>query len=55
VGTAAVISPVKCINILGTEYYPYTANDATMFKLKKQLNDIRKGRSSDKYNWNWFI
>lgn len=55
VGTAAVISPVKCINILGTEYHPYTANDATMFKLKKQLDNIRKGRISDKYNWNWFI
>jgi branched-chain amino acid aminotransferase len=54
-GTAAVVSPIKCININGTDYYPYIKEDALMFKLKTVLDDIRKGRHQDTFGWNYFV
>lgn len=54
-GTAAVVSPIKCININGTDYYPYFKEDAIMFKLKTVLDNIRKGRQQDTFGWNHFV
>lgn len=54
-GTAAVISPVKCIHIEGTDYSPYIAKDAQMYALKQQLENIRKGIAPDLYHWNYAI
>lgn len=54
-GTAAVISAVSCVSIYGTDYYPYSKEDAVMFKLKAALDDIRKGKVPDRYGWNHFV
>ena len=54
-GTAAVVSPIKCVNINGTDYYLYIKEDALMFKLKTVLDDIRKGRHHDTFGWNYFV
>lgn len=54
-GTAAVISPVSHVRIGEKDYHPYTEEKAVMFRLKKELENIRKGRAEDKYNWNHFV
>jgi len=54
-GTAAVVSPVSCVRIGEKDYHPFIEENAVMFRLKKELEDIRKGRAEDKYNWNHFI
>src|SRR5690606_21329056 len=41
VGTAAIVSPVSCVRIGGIDYYPYAGEDATMFTLKNELENIR--------------
>ena len=55
VGTAAVISPISCVQIQEVDYFPYIENDAVMYRLKKELDNIRRGRTTDKYHWNHFI
>jgi branched-chain amino acid aminotransferase len=55
VGTAAVLSPIQVIQIEGNDYAAYTGEDALMFRLKKELENIRTGRSTDKFNWNYFV
>jgi branched-chain amino acid aminotransferase len=55
VGTAAIVSPIACVQIEGIDYYPYTGSDAMMFKLKKELEGIRRGTRKDKFNWNYIV
>lgn len=55
VGTAAVISPIACINIREKEYNSYIGSDALMYRFQKQLEDIRLGRSEDKHGWNYIV
>jgi branched-chain amino acid aminotransferase len=55
VGTAAVVAPIKLIDIKGNKYSPYIGDDATMFVLKKELNDIKYGRSKDEWGWNYVL
>jgi branched-chain amino acid aminotransferase len=52
VGTAAVISPFEEISYLGKTYATYTGKDASMYGLKQELADIRRGISEDRFNWN---
>jgi branched-chain amino acid aminotransferase len=54
-GTAAVIAPIECIDILGKKYYPYTGEAALMYRIQKQLADIRLGKVPDPYDWNYII
>ena len=54
VGTAAVVSQIATIHIHGTDYN-LPPIDASSFQLrvKKKLNDIRKGIETDVHNWNY--
>lgn len=54
-GTAAVIAPIKSININGNEYSCYTGNDARMYELSAALDEVRKGKRSDIHQWNHII
>jgi branched-chain amino acid aminotransferase len=54
-GTAAVIAPIEIIAIGHKEYKSYTEPDAMMYKLQKELLDIRKGTVADNYRWNHIL
>ena len=54
-GTAAVVAPIKMIDIRGTKYSPYIEDDAMMFTLKKELNDIKYGLKKDEWGWNYIL
>jgi branched-chain amino acid aminotransferase len=54
-GTAAVIAPIETIAIGNKEYTCYIKPDALMYKLQKELHDIRKGLMPDAHNWNHII
>lgn len=56
VGTAAVVSQIATIHIHGTDYN-LPPIDASSFQLrvKKKLNDIRKGIEKDVHNWNYLV
>lgn len=51
-GTAATIAPIELFGYNGKDYKlaPITANNIGG-KIKKQLDDIRKGRMADKHGW----
>jgi branched-chain amino acid aminotransferase len=55
VGTAAIVSPIACVQIEGTAYYPYTGDDAFMFTLKDELEAIRRGLKKDVHGWNHLV
>lgn len=55
VGTAAVISPIECIDIKGKLFYPKISNDATYSILALKLSDIRTGKAEDLNHWNYII
>ena len=56
VGTAAVVSQIATIHIHGTDNH-LPAIDANSFQLrvKKKLNDIRKGIEPDTHGWNYLV
>ena len=54
-GTAAVIAPIEMIDINGKKYSPYMEEDATMFRMKKELNDIKYGVKNDEFGWNYIL
>jgi branched-chain amino acid aminotransferase len=54
-GTAAVIAPIETIDINGKKYSPYIEDDATMFRMKKELNDIKYGAKKDEFGWNYIL
>jgi branched-chain amino acid aminotransferase len=52
VGTAAVVAPVKSININDTEFHlPEYSHENLSHKLKQKLERIRAGKDEDLYNW----
>ncbi|PRD54679.1 aminotransferase class IV [Sphingobacterium gobiense] len=46
-GTAAIVSPIASIQIDGVEYRPYTGDKALTYRLKNELEEIRRGRKPD--------
>ena len=54
-GTAAVVAPIKSIDIRGNKYTPYIGDDAVMFTMKKELNDIKYGLKKDEWGWNYIL
>jgi branched-chain amino acid aminotransferase len=55
-GTAAVTSPIRCINIQGRDYLlPEYDENSFCVKARNLLNEIRTGKTPDKYNWNTII
>jgi len=56
VGTAAVVAPVKTINIHDTDFHlPEYSHESISGKLKQKLENIRRGREEDTHNWNCII
>jgi branched-chain amino acid aminotransferase len=56
-GTAAVVSPIRSIGIDGRDYaLPVVGDRGSMtITLKDALDDIRYGRTTDRFGWNYFI
>ena len=53
-GTAAVVAPIKCINIGGIDLMlPKYDETKLLFKLKNKLEQIRLGIDADENNWNF--
>ena len=50
-GTAAIVAPIGAIGIDGKDYTLNVTEECVMFDLKQQLNDIRFGRTEDRYDW----
>jgi branched-chain amino acid aminotransferase len=56
-GTAAVVSPIRCIGIDDQDHLlPVVGETGSVaLTLKAALDDIRYGRVRDPYGWNYFI
>jgi branched-chain amino acid aminotransferase len=54
-GTAAVVAPIELIAIGHKQYNCYIEPDAMMFRLQKELFNIRKGIVPDTHGWNTII
>jgi branched-chain amino acid aminotransferase len=55
-GTAAVVAPIKTININGIDFMlPKYDERKLLFKLKQSLEAIRLGTGADAYEWNYII
>lgn len=55
-GTAAVTSPISCINIFGKDYFLPEYNEKSFCsKARNLLDNIRTGKTPDKYNWNTIV
>jgi branched-chain amino acid aminotransferase len=55
-GTAAVVAPIKTINIEGEEYHLPAYTDNTIHvNIKNKLNAIRNGSEEDTDNWNYVV
>jgi branched-chain amino acid aminotransferase len=51
-GTAAVVAPIKTININNTDFHlPEYSHENLSYKLKRKLERIRTGQEEDLYNW----
>lgn len=51
IGTAASLAPIGAVSIDGIEHsLPYNEN-SIVYQLRKQLNDVRYGKSEDLYGW----
>lgn len=55
IGTAAVFTPIREIDILGKSYFPVNGEETLGKRLSTELNDIRSGRSSDRFGWNHIV
>jgi branched-chain amino acid aminotransferase len=55
-GTAAVVAPIKTININDTDYQlpEYTGNSINVM-IKQKLDAIRSGTETDVYGWNFIV
>lgn len=52
VGTAATIAPISLIGYEGIDYsMPVLKNNSFATRVAMELDEIRKGRKSDKHNW----
>ena len=55
-GTAAVVAPVKTININNTDFHlPEYSHENLSDKLKQKLESIRAGKEEDLHNWNFIV
>ena len=55
-GTAAVVAPIKTINIGGIDFMlPKYDDRKLLYKLKHKLESIRLGSSTDLHQWNYII
>jgi branched-chain amino acid aminotransferase len=55
-GTAAVVAPIGCIHIHGTNYDVAPPKpDSFQVKVKEKLNQIRLGLAPDVHGWNYVI
>lgn len=55
-GTAAVVAPIKIININGNDFSLPAYNENTLMnKLKDKLEQIRLGNEADAHGWNYII
>lgn len=55
-GTAAVVAPIKTININGIDFMlPKYDESKLLFKLKNKLERIRLGIDADEHGWNFII
>lgn len=55
-GTAAVVAPIKTINIGGRDFsLPPYSHESLMHRVKQRLEAIRSGRHVDTHEWNFVI
>ena len=55
-GTAAVVAPIKTINIHGIDFMlPKYDERKLLYKLKNKLEQIRLGIDADVHGWNYII
>jgi len=55
-GTAAVVAPIQTIHINGIDFHlPAYTHENILNRLKHQLELIRIGRETDKYEWNFVL
>ena len=55
-GTAAVVAPIKTININETDYnLPGYSDENILYKLKAHLDAIRQGTGADLHGWNYIV
>ncbi|MCR6718917.1 MAG: branched-chain amino acid aminotransferase [Chitinophagaceae bacterium] len=55
-GTAAIVAPIGIINIYGVDYpLPEVTPASRMFALRDALNDIRLGKTEDRFGWNTLV
>ena len=55
-GTAAVVAPIKTININGTDLQlPEYGPKKILFRLKHRLEKIRSGQEPDMHEWNFIL
>jgi branched-chain amino acid aminotransferase len=56
VGTAAVIAPIKTINIGGRDFHlPEYSHENLMHRIKHRMELIRTGRHADTHEWNFVL
>ncbi|MBK0379347.1 branched-chain amino acid aminotransferase [Mucilaginibacter segetis] len=55
VGTAAVLTQIREIDILGQRYFPATPPAGIAATLRDELNAIRTGRQPDRHGWNHVV
>jgi branched-chain amino acid aminotransferase len=55
-GTAAVVAPIKTINIKGVDFHlSVYSHENISYKLKQQLELVRTGQAPDLFNWNYIV
>lgn len=55
VGTAAVVSVIEMIGIKDKQYFTDVSDNAVLYRLKSELQAIRRGQKHDVFNWNYII
>ena len=55
VGTAAVLTQIREIDILGKSYYPLMTDDGLAAQLRNELQAIRTGSQHDRHGWNRLV
>lgn len=55
VGTAAVLTQIREIDILGKSYFPVTPEDGMAGTLRTDLQGIRTGKLPDLFGWNHLV
>lgn len=56
VGTAAVVAPVKTVNINGTDFHLHQySHESLSSRLKEKLERMRTGQEADVHNWNFIV